>query len=227
MFIIATKRKNVIEKWQKILEKHGATYHVDSMSALYAIENPNDCLLLILDFQLADANEPKQWRYIKQTMAQTKLLLYGAQFAPSAELEALAAGVSGCLDPRTSPKNIEKTVDVVLQGGVWLSKASIPILANKLQSFFDEKATSNSTPVANSSSKNTTENRTQNIKQKLDKLTKREREVAELVRTGANNKIIAQDLAISDRTVKAHLTSIYEKLEVPDRIHLALQLAGE
>ena len=49
--------------------------------------------------------------------------------------------------------------------------------------------------------------------------------MAELVGSGASNKDIARELSISDRTVKAHLTSIFEKLKVRDRLALVLKMS--
>ncbi|PWW27047.1 regulatory LuxR family protein [Cytobacillus oceanisediminis] len=48
-------------------------------------------------------------------------------------------------------------------------------------------------------------------------LSNREKEVLELVIQGLNNKEIAQELFISEHTVKNHLTKIFQKLNVPDR----------
>ncbi|HZQ28968.1 MAG TPA: response regulator transcription factor [Acidimicrobiales bacterium] len=56
----------------------------------------------------------------------------------------------------------------------------------------------------------------------LDDLTEREREVLTLVATGLANKVIAIKLGISERTVKAHLTSIFTRLNVGDRVQAAL-----
>jgi len=53
-------------------------------------------------------------------------------------------------------------------------------------------------------------------------LTAREREVLSLVRRGLVNKQIARELGISERTVKAHLTSIFTRIGVPDRTQAAL-----
>ena len=53
-------------------------------------------------------------------------------------------------------------------------------------------------------------------------LTPREREVLALVATGLANKQIARRLGISDRTVKAHLTSVFARLGVEDRTQAAL-----
>jgi len=59
---------------------------------------------------------------------------------------------------------------------------------------------------------------------KLDTLTKRESEIAYLVKQGMSNKEIASKLNITERTVKQHLTHVYEKLEVHDRLSLATLL---
>ncbi|MEM1114486.1 MAG: response regulator transcription factor [Pseudomonadota bacterium] len=58
----------------------------------------------------------------------------------------------------------------------------------------------------------------------LSSLTEREKAVAQLVGGGASNREIAQDLDITERTVKAHLTAIFEKLEVRDRVQLAIRV---
>jgi DNA-binding NarL/FixJ family response regulator len=56
----------------------------------------------------------------------------------------------------------------------------------------------------------------------LNTLSAREREVAVAVSRGASNKEIARELVITERTVKAHLSAIFLKLGVRDRLHLAL-----
>jgi DNA-binding NarL/FixJ family response regulator len=58
--------------------------------------------------------------------------------------------------------------------------------------------------------------------EKISSLTPREREIVELVASGNCNKVIANKLNIADRTVKAHLSVIFQKLKVNDRLQLAL-----
>jgi DNA-binding NarL/FixJ family response regulator len=53
-------------------------------------------------------------------------------------------------------------------------------------------------------------------------LTAREREVLGLVREGLANKQIARRLGISERTVKAHLTSVFQRIGVTDRTQAAV-----
>ena len=57
---------------------------------------------------------------------------------------------------------------------------------------------------------------------RLERLTRRELEVARLIGGGASNKEIASRMRISDRTVKAHITTIFHKLGFSDRLRLAL-----
>lgn len=56
----------------------------------------------------------------------------------------------------------------------------------------------------------------------LSELTERENEVARAVADGLSNKLIAERCAISERTVKAHLTNIFKKLNIKDRVQLVL-----
>ncbi len=58
----------------------------------------------------------------------------------------------------------------------------------------------------------------------LEKLTEREREIALHVSDGMSNKEIAIALDITERTVKQHMSHIFEKLNVSDRLSLALLL---
>ncbi|MGM0857594.1 MAG: LuxR C-terminal-related transcriptional regulator [Pseudomonadota bacterium] len=61
----------------------------------------------------------------------------------------------------------------------------------------------------------------------LEALTHREREVALAVAKGASNKVVARELDITERTVKAHLTAIFSKLDIHDRLQLIIKLTGK
>ena len=57
-------------------------------------------------------------------------------------------------------------------------------------------------------------------------LTQREVEIATLAAHGASNLSIASQCGITERTVKAHLSAVFEKLNVTDRLQLALRVHG-
>ncbi|MGQ7249924.1 LuxR C-terminal-related transcriptional regulator [Halomonas sp. V046] len=58
-------------------------------------------------------------------------------------------------------------------------------------------------------------------------LTERERDVALAVAEGRSNKVVARDLGITERTVKAHLGAVFRKLGVKDRMQLILRLSRD
>jgi DNA-binding NarL/FixJ family response regulator len=53
-------------------------------------------------------------------------------------------------------------------------------------------------------------------------LSQREREVLTLVTEGLANKQVARRLGISERTVKAHLTNVFQRIKVTDRVQAAI-----
>jgi DNA-binding NarL/FixJ family response regulator len=61
----------------------------------------------------------------------------------------------------------------------------------------------------------------------LETLTRREYQVGSLISCGASNREIAQKLQVAERTVKAHVTAIFRKLGVSDRVRLALLMTGK
>ena len=67
-------------------------------------------------------------------------------------------------------------------------------------------------------------NQLKQVNQHLKLLTNREKEVAIEAAKGLSNKEIARILNITERTVKAHLSSTFERLGAKDRLHLALML---
>jgi len=60
----------------------------------------------------------------------------------------------------------------------------------------------------------------------LAALSAREHQVAQAVARGGTNKEIARAMGITERTVKAHLSAIFEKLGVRDRLQLSLIVNG-
>lgn len=121
---------------------------------------------------------------------------------------ALVVGARGYCARSLDPALIRKAAEVVQRGEVWIGRHVIPHLLRRLTSLNRRgaRAPAGAPPV-------------------FDFLAPREREIALLVGAGANNREIALRLNISEATVKAHLTSVYRKLKVTDRLRLALFVA--
>lgn len=171
--------------------------------------------LIIIDAGVPGYVGQQQLRQLKQLIPGARLLLAGGRLPPEQELAALAVGVLGCCSPDLSEEQIRRILSIVEEGGVWISNAALPGLLQRLRS--KSGATESAEPVVAPPS----------VPVHADingvaGLTHREQEIARMVAAGDSNKVIARKLVISDRTVKSHLTTIFQKLNVHDRLQLAL-----
>lgn len=117
-------------------------------------------------------------------------------------LIAFSAAVRAYCNTHAGAEILQKIAAVVSQGGVWIGEPLMQRLLAARQHF----------PVlAVTEEKDWTE-----------MLTEREQEVAKTIVAGASNKEIARQLGITERTVKAHVGAILDKLQVRDRLQLAL-----
>ena len=123
-------------------------------------------------------------------------------------LEALVAGAAGCCNSRAAPEVLRQVALVVANGGLWVGQSLLTQLVGATTRRLG--ALGQVAPGADWSAS----------------LSEREAQVARLVAEGAANKEIAARLAITERTVKAHLTAIFEKLGVRDRLQLSLKVNG-
>jgi len=124
--------------------------------------------------------------------------------------QALEAGASGYVHYLAVPQVLEQVAQVIANGGMWLG-------ADLMRQIV--LATTRILPIAPVKPVNGT-------KVDLSQLTSRELASAELVAAGKTNKEVARELDITERTVKAHLGSAFDKLKVRDRLHLVLVMAA-
>ena len=115
-------------------------------------------------------------------------------------VEALAAGADGFLLKDTPPPEVVDAIRKVAQGDPMLSPAVTRSLIRRV-------ATSNRAPAAVA---------------RLAELTDREREVALAVGRGLSNADIAAELYLSVPTVKAHVSRLFDKLGVTNRVQIAM-----
>jgi DNA-binding NarL/FixJ family response regulator len=116
--------------------------------------------------------------------------------------KSLKAGAKGYLSKDSSVSDLTKAIKAVHQGELWIER-------KLMSTFFNHEA------IADSKGGNP-HGRTK------EGLTPREQEVLHVLATGCTNKEIAQDLFISEKTVKTHLSSIFRKLKVTRRLQAIL-----
>lgn len=112
----------------------------------------------------------------------------------------LMAGAMGYLNTYAAPGVIQRVVETIREGEVWVGQRLMARLVEAVTPSQGEGREAES----------------------LSDLTGREREVARLVGQGMVNKQIARQLDISERTVKAHVNSIFRKTGTGNRLELAL-----
>lgn len=103
----------------------------------------------------------------------------------------------------------------------YMAKAHYEQLALMLQSgqsWFPPALLSQALSVAHTSV------RPEESHEQLLELTSRQRQIALCIAEGKSNKDIAEECGIAERTVKSHLTQIFDKLNVSDRIGLVIHL---
>ncbi|HRP96511.1 MAG TPA: response regulator transcription factor [Rhodocyclaceae bacterium] len=116
---------------------------------------------------------------------------------------ALDLGARGYCHAQAVPALLGEVAVVVSHGGLWVGRE---FMARAM------RAASRMLPQAAAAGV-------------ADQLSEREREVAEAVLAGLSNKDVAGKLGITERTVKAHLASVFRKLDVRDRLQLVLRLS--
>lgn len=119
-------------------------------------------------------------------------------------LAVLEAGASGYTGALAIAQVLRQVAAVIENGGLWVGP-------NLMQRLLRALARNEMRPQALG---------------RLDELSPREREVALAVAAGATNKEVAQKLDITERTVKAHLSHVFEILGLRDRLQLAITLNG-
>jgi len=160
--------------------------------------------LTIIDAHLFDENPEK---YIAFFRAGYKTLIYGGDWSDSKQIKAYTEGMSGYCVENAKAVVIFEAVKSILKGDIWIKHNLISTVINSLLQRKQDVV-----------SKKYFENNLSEL------LSGRELEVVERVQTGESNREIAEKLCISERTVKAHLSSTFKKLNVPDRLHLVVFL---
>ncbi|RKO66177.1 response regulator [Desulfofundulus salinus] len=151
--------------------------------------------VVLLDVNMPGMNGITACKLIKTEMPGTKVIALTIHDQEEYLFELIRAGVSAYLLKDVSPDKLLEAILGVTRGESFIS----PRLAAKVFQEFNRRT-----------------GKAGNI------LTNRELEILQLLAQGESNKSIAQKLFISEKTVKNHLTNIFQKLNVNDRTQAVL-----
>lgn len=156
--------------------------------------------IIILDIVLGDEDGLSFLPELREVAPNARVLVLTGLRSSDSQRQAMRAGAMGVVLKEHAAEVLIKAIKKVHHGEVWLDRFT---MGSVLQEFTEEKQINPD-------------------KDKIATLTDREREVITLVGEGLKNKQIAARLFISETTVTHHLSSVFSKLEVSDRLELII-----
>jgi DNA-binding NarL/FixJ family response regulator len=168
--------------------------------AMHAIQARPDIILLDLD--LGNENSLDFLPELIAASGGARILIVTGLPDPELHLRAIRQGAMGVLLKGEPLEILFKAIRKVHAGEIWINRSIVATVMNHLLG----ADTKESDPEA----------------KKIASLTARELEVMTFIGEGLRNKWIGERLFISEKTVRHHLTSIYGKLEVSDRLELLI-----
>jgi DNA-binding NarL/FixJ family response regulator len=210
--LIACNIAEVRRRLRKDLEKNFLIYEVAQPDALEKYVMNLKPSVLLLDASLQEVDAVEAVSAVQRLSPSTCVVFLTGSPNQKEAIDFLKAGAKGYSHRDINPALLVKIVQVVQKGEIWIGRSIIPCLLEELGSLADR--------WRNESHSGT------EVRHDLDLLTPRERSISQLIGEGFNNKEISRRLKISEKTVKCHLTAIFRKLEIPDRLRLALMIAA-
>jgi two-component system nitrate/nitrite response regulator NarL len=205
--LIASADKELVMRFSAALEQNYSLVKWAGNNTAYGILNNGIPDLVLIDPKYFPQSIISTVTEISDANHALRIIIIEDQSDRQIDQHALfKAGAHGFCKGNISDDLLNRAVQMVCEGEYWIQRKLIARMINELAR---ELPVFHKHPSLDESSA-------------IDVLTPRELEVARMVRLGGNNKMIARELDISERTVKAHLSAIFRKLEIQNRLHLAL-----
>jgi DNA-binding NarL/FixJ family response regulator len=157
--------------------------------------------LLLLDLAMPRMAGLPALRELKNRSSQVKVILLTAAIESSEIVTALQLGAHGVVLKESASEVLFKSIRAVMSGRYWIGRKRVTDLAAALRELSAEN---------------------QPTSRRHFGLTPRELEIIGVILGGYSNNDIAVSFSISEKTVKHHLTNIFDKLGVSNRLELAL-----
>ena len=157
--------------------------------------------IMLLDVKMERVNGLQVLPRIVEQFPLLKVIILTAQVSSAESVKAIRDGARGIILKHAASEFLIKGIRKVAEGELWADSSTMTQVVDSLSRKYR---------VDRSPEKGRKE------------LSEREIEVVTLVASGNRNKEIANKLFISEQTVKTHLSNIFQKLEVNDRLELAL-----
>lgn len=203
MILVCSPDVKVRQRWKQGLDESADVHEVDSLEGLEQGLMDHKAELVLLHLSLPGINGSEGVASLGRKHPKATLMIFSDVPEEREGINLFASGVSAYANTYMSPVLLTEAVKVVQLGEIWVGKKLMQSIIANLARLAREQG-SESTSNA------------------LSLLTGREQEITRFLAEGASNKIIAGRIGVTERTVKAHLTSIFRKTGTSDRLQLAL-----
>jgi DNA-binding NarL/FixJ family response regulator len=166
---------------------------------LAAKDSPN---LILLDLDLRGESALTFLTQLRETTPNAQILDLTVLRETYAHRQAVQLGAMGVVLKEHAPDVLIKAIEKVHAGEIWLDRPTMGRMLREMSGREEKEIDPELT--------------------KIESLTQREREVVALIAEGLKNRQIGERLFISETTVTHHLSSIYSKLGVSDRLELVI-----
>ena len=209
--LLATRDDDLVGRCRRAVSAEHQLDVVDGVAHVVVKMRSQAPSVVILDSALMGRPLEHEAAQIVALAGATRVIVMTPVFDEEEEIALLKAGVKGCCRRGIDPESLQQVLNVTSTGGVWVTRTLVPRLVSELRRYAQAAR-----PGAGKKEDD-----------KLKSLTQREKDIVTLIVAGSTNKQVADALEISERTVKGHLSNIFQKLDVPDRLKLVLYLSGE
>ncbi len=193
--------RDAVRAADRLIEVHDAA----SLRELLGKLSPS---LLVLELGLSGFGDADR-RWLMERSDSLRTVVVG-QSAGATEVDWYLAGVRAVCPADIDAAQLQRVLAAVERGETWMRRVLVPQLIARLGRRPPSPGAAGTAGAAGI----------------LPGMTARETEVARLVAGGYSNKQIGRRLAITERTVKFHLSAAFRKLGVDDRLTLALRVAS-
>ncbi len=207
VILIASHSASLRNRWRQALQGRFAIVDATRWAGLKDRIVRLKPTVVLLDVSLPGRGKMSRIAPIVQSVPQIKLILLSQSPQDRESLLALRLGARGYCPWILPTPLMRRIIEKVCSGEVWVRRKLMATILEEVVSL------SASQPAV-----------VRDFSPSQSGLTFREREIAHLLVKGATNKEIAIDLSLSEKTVKGHMTALFRKLGVGNRLRLALLL---
>jgi two-component system nitrate/nitrite response regulator NarL len=165
--------------------------------------------VLLLDLQMPKLTGLEALRELSGASTSVRPILLTASIEKEQIVQALQLGARGIVLKDASTETLFKSIRTVMKGKFWVGEKAVPNLVDVLRT---------NIAAGGEAAQRAESRETKNT----FGLTPRELEVVGSIVTGLTNREIAGKFSISEQTVKHHLSNIFDKVGVSNRLELAL-----